>query len=216
MNYLGPVCGAVLAGLTALPSQASTVTLDFVDTFGAPVSAQLDGVEVEDQGEFLAGALHFQEAGSAMDAFIAWCIEVSTVIAGQATYETDVTLLGSERESLISRLFTGFSNQATTEVGATALQLAIWEIVEEDSLADIGDVGAGRFTAASSTADVVSTANNFLASLDQFDANYRINYFESGDSQNVITVAPVPLPASMLLLGAGMGALAVARRRRQA
>ena len=206
----------VLAGLVALPLQASTVTLDALGTFGERVTAEVDGVVVEPRGSFLAGALNFAESGAGVDSFTAWCIEIFELIAGQATYETNVSLLDPDRESLISRLFTGFNREASTTVGATALQLAIWEIVEETDLADIGDVTSGRFVAGSTTQDVVDTANVFLASLDRFDAEYRINYFASGDSQNIISVAPIPLPASALLLGAGVGALAFTRRRKQA
>ena len=215
MNYSGPICGVVLAGLMALPSQASTVTLNALGTFGELVDAEVDGVVVEPRGSFLSGALEFEVDGAGLASFTAWCIEIIELIADQATYTTDVSLLNSERESLISRLFTGFHHRASTSVGASALQLAIWEIVEETNLADIGDLAAGRFVADSAKQDVITTATGFLASLDQFDANYSINYFSSGDSQNIITVAPVPLPASAVLLVAGVGGLAMAGRRKR-
>ena len=218
MNYSGPLCGVVLAGLMALPSQASTVTLNALGTFGELVDAEVGGVVVEPRGSFLSGALEFEVDGAGLGSFTAWCIEILELIADQATYDTDVSILTSDRETMISRLFTGFHDEAASSVGASALQLAIWEIVEETNLADIGDLTRGTFVADvadSDKQDVITMATGFLASLDLFDANYRINYFSSGDSQNIITVAPIPLPASVLLLGAGVAGLAVAGRRRQ-
>lgn len=122
-----------------------------------------------------------------------------------------------ERETLISRLFTGYFDETSSDIGAAAFQLAIWEIVEETSF-DIASlsVSAGRFRAASTVAGVIDTANNFLMGLSGFDANYRIDYFGSADSQDLISASPVPLPASILFLGAGAGALALFRRRRSA
>ena len=215
MNFSGPICGVVLAGLMALPSQASTVTLNALGTFGELVDAEVDGFVVEPRGSFLSGALEFEVDGAGLGSFTAWCIEILELIADQATYDTDVSILTSDRETMISRLFTGFHDEAATNVGAAALQLAIWEIVEETELADIGNLATGRFVADSAKQNVITTATRFLGSLDQFGANYSINYFSSGDSQNIITVAPVPLPASAVLLVAGVGGLAMAGRRRQ-
>lgn len=217
MKILGAAFAMGLVALTALPASATTVTFDWLGNLeGADVSAQINGDEVEPRGEFEAGSLSFQEVGAPND-FVAWCLEVTQLIASQADYTAGATLLDPLREGLISRLFTGYADAAATAVGAAALQLAAWEIIEEES-ANVPsglDVTSGRFTAASSTANVAETANLFLSTLDQFEANYRINYFQSADSQDIFTVAPIPIPASILFLGAGIGALAVTRRRQQ-
>lgn len=220
--------GAGLLGLAAGPSSASTLTLRFDGvSAGAYVSPTINTVAVEDRGPFMAGGLNMQSLDAESNVignFVAWCMEVTTVLASQAQYvqsETfdaggNVTRMSAERETLISRLFTGYIGQTTTAIGAAAFQLAIWEIIEEDLDFDLlaFDLRGGRF-AASATDEVLTLSNDWLAGLSGFGANYRINYLLSGESQDLITVSPIPLPASFLFLGAGVGALAFVRRRRK-
>ncbi|MEM8627133.1 MAG: VPLPA-CTERM sorting domain-containing protein, partial [Pseudomonadota bacterium] len=105
---------------------------------------------------------------------------------------------------------------------AAAFQLAIWEIVEESSL-DINDfdVTDGVFTAQSAADGVIETANAFLEGLGGVDANFRIDYFQNPDgpdgpgTQDLIRAAPIPLPASAVLLIAGLGGLAFMRSRKR-
>ncbi len=215
----GAACGLTLACLAAMPSDASTVTLDVLGMpNSANASAQLDGVEVEPRGmhQFATGSFLMQNT-TTFEQFVAWCIEVAESIDfDPTTYETNGARLAPERETLISRLFTGYLGDTTTNTGAAAFQLAIWEIVEETSFDIAGlNVSEGYFRAGSSDI-VIETANNFLMGLNNFDANYRVNYFRSANSQDVISASPVPLPASILFLGAGLGALVLSRRGRTA
>jgi hypothetical protein len=218
MKYvLSAALGLALSGLVATSSSASTVTLEYLGIAdGARVSAQIDGVEVEPRGPFLAGSFDIRDHFTA-DTFLAWCVEVTQLIADKATYTVTNSFLDPQRDTFLSQLFTGFLGQTGTDVGAAAFQLAIWEIVEETATSNPGDLSltTGIFTAASSTAEVISTANSWLAALGQYDPSYRITYFVSPTSQDIITVAPVPLPAGILLLGAGVGALVLVRRRAQ-
>jgi len=207
--------GLALAGMAAAPATASTVELELLSMPNSSlVSAQVGGVEVEPRGAFGAGSFEMQET-STLESFLAWCLEVTQVLNPDPTeYSTASSLLTPEKETLVSKLFTGFLGRTGNDIGAAAFQLALWEIVEETG--DALNLRVGEFTAQAGNDRVIRRANRFLRRLDDYDANYRISYFQNADSQDIITAAPIPLPASVLLLGAGIGGLAFVSRRRKA
>lgn len=218
MKYRNTAFGyAMVLGCGVTASQAATVSLEVLDHGNAAfTSAQIDGNQVEPLGnnQFEAGSFQMQDTNT-LDQFLAWCVEIEVLVEFNATsYDVQSAYLSPERNTLVSKLFTGYFGETGTNAGAAAFQLAIWEIVEETS-SDIADLNltTGRFTAASTTAEVVDKANGFLSGLGGFDANYKVTYFESGTSQDLVTAAPVPLPAGLLFLGTALGAIGACRRQ---
>jgi hypothetical protein len=228
MNHF--LCTAAAAGLSALamsPSAAGTVDLRFD---GSP-NAVMGTVVVNGLDRQVgAGVIPVTEVDpDPVREFTAWCIDVMTDIlpTGSYTEQSDRPgFLTEEQEGLINRLFTGFIRETNSDNGAAAFQLAMWEIIEEDqnsfSLTDPGQNGDDSFYVkqGSNLNSAVSTANDWLGRLDDIVPNYQLTYFiahtdGSGAplSQNLITATPIPLPAGIWLLGAGIGGLALARRR---
>jgi hypothetical protein len=217
-KILGLVAGVALAGMVSSAS-ATTVTLDYVGNgngLRGAVTVSPVPIPPGAQSGLQAGSLRMQRGQ--MD-FLAWCFQFANPIMRTAQYTVATDALDSRRRDDLSRLATGFFGMTTgSNAFSAAFQLAIWEIVEESDTDANGsivyDLADGVFQAkASSVPTVVTTANEWLGSLSSIRADARITYLTSGASQDVLTIAPIPLPASILLLGAGIGALVVVRRR---
>jgi hypothetical protein len=220
-SFIAIAAGMAMAGLAASAS-ASTVNLDYLGS-----STKLNGNVVESDSGSLnnvtLGSLDMQFSGT-QNGFIAWCFQFARQIALSATYTVEAgfpSFLSSQQADDLSRLFTGYGNETLTNRGAASFQLAIWEIVEETKETSPGvieyNISTGNFQAeATSGPRAAEDANTWLASLGQFSPDARITYLTSSDSQDILTIAPIPLPASVLLLGAGLGALVLVRRRGKA
>ena len=63
----------------------------------------------------------------------------------------------------------------------------------------------------------MTQANSYLSALSGASTGgYNISYLNSGTSQNLVTVSPVPLPAALGMLGLGIASLFGLRRRKKA
>lgn len=201
----------VLAGGSAA---ASTITLNYVGSsvFGTPNLSETVRIEGPGRGPINVQAGPFRMTDG-IDDFVLWCFDIAQNVGNGVTYHAASNPLGSERASLLNRLFTSHYDKIDTTVEGAAFQIAIWEIVYEN-LAGPLSVSGGLFEAWNN-AGVTSLANSWLSNLGT-EETYSISYFLSGTNQDLLTAAPVPLPAGVLLLGTGLGALVIARRRRKA
>lgn len=166
--------------------------------------------------------------------FTAWCLDIAHTLALPARYEATTTpfsgaVLSSQQRGDILRLFNTGYDAASLGTGtagsnySAGFQLALWEIVNETSGAY--DLASGSFRVKDFVAGAVTLANNLLGGLGNTPTgNWRIVYLQSldtrspfgvQDSQNLVTVAAVPLPAAMGLMILALGGLGVAARRRR-
>jgi len=132
--------------------------------------------------------------------------------------------MGSFRAGLIQELFNNYYatavNGTTTE--AAAFQVAVWEIVYEDRVDDVGssltiaaalNAGADSFTV-SSNYDAVQQANTWLDALTgNYSADDSLIGFGSGSAQDQLLL--VPLPAPLWLAGVGLAGVVFGRRKLQ-
>lgn len=174
------------------------------------------------QTSILAGGFRLQDANDAARKFVAWCVELADTLQLPWDYSSNDTLFSASVRDNLVRLFNTAYDQVdlSNNAQSAGFQLAIWEIIEEGS--GSFDLSGGTFTASASAA-ALAAGQSYLDGLgDAAPETYRLTFWEAattqkGSSQNLITVAPIPLPmAAWMLLGALAATAAVTRVRRNA
>ena len=202
----------------ALPAVASADTITLNETysgrlgiFGSPAlydTVKIGGDNMSDMNVY-AGGFH---VSSATDSFLAWCIDLAENLRLPSTYDIVSSPFVQSTSQQLSQLFTGFVADIDTGVESAAFQVAIWELISDTSI----DLDSGEFQLLNNSA-VEAQANTYLTGLSAFDADYDLSYFVASGTQDLITgqPSPVPLPATGLMLIAGLGALGAAARKRR-
>ncbi len=159
--------------------------------------------------------------------FVAFCVDIFNTLGLPSEYEKTGTpftgtgqpgTLDAGQKNRVQELFdnnyAGLDFDDSDEVAG--FQAALWEVLFEGD--DNYDVKAGDFQVSWGLTDGAKVAANaFLGMGDDGQTNYNLTWLQSeGGGQNLVTVAPVPLPAGGVLLLGALGGLAVARRRRKA
>jgi hypothetical protein len=155
--------------------------------------------------------------------FVAWCLDVSDWLQGTSSYlitdtpfSTSFGLDSAEMARVQSVFDANYSSvDLSNSTEAAAFQMALWNaLYDGDAL-----VESGLFTVTSATAGAMSQADAYLAAAAAYAGGqrYSMTFLESlSGGQNLVTVAPIPLPATALLLMGALGGLGALRRRRAA
>lgn len=233
--------GLALAGMSAV---ASTSVGAYVIT-AASLNPEFTNATQDAGGYWTAIEYRTQTSGVLQTAFDSWCIEetvqdtpspwtynVTDVLGG--THWTAGVQVAIERLWWLADVSSGaptYSTSGALPANATfytaAFQIALWELVQENSTAynlsagaiNLGAVGSGSMF----NEDVRNVANGWLSQVTS--ANYgggstSLEYLDTTNGQDRIRVRvpgnggddPVPLPATVWLLA--LGAVALAARKR--
>jgi len=156
-----------------------------------------------------------------------WCFELDQYFSPGTTY-TDYTAVTPYASIALEELFTEVFNgaaisQPISDLTSAAVQLAVWEIRYES--APTYDLASGAFIASGGTGSVAAaqTMLDHLGDPGNQPSKYIVTLLSSPSAQDFVTATPgrttreggkIPEPSALPLLGLGMAAMLLARRRR--
>lgn len=215
------VCGAIAS---AMPAAALTVTVSqqgsnaFVDAAGQNGWQQTVNTNF---GNFGAGVFRLRaDEGSGPVNFLAFCVDLVQNLNLPGTYERkDDLFTGPVRQNidaLLSNAFLSTPSLVTNSQSAAAFQIALWEIISDTTY----DLSTGNFRMTNNPSGR-ALANTWLANVANgtwMPTGATFTFLHSDKLQDVLAIGiggptPVPLPATLWLMGAGVAGLAAMRRR---
>ena len=242
MTKFSPVAPAIVAlALLAAPAQASTIDVSKVNTGGSVFGDENNAnkwyvgtsfmVGTESRNNVGAGVFRVKgkDENGFIENFLAFCLQPLEYLTLPKLHTIENPYVGATSDALQALAANAWS-LVTDSVSAGAFQMAAWEIVSEtDTVQGGSDIDyqiqsgffkitgtGGQSNLAETTAQDwlnLITADTWTGSSDGF------RILTANGTQDLLTnvenPAPVPLPASGLLLLAGLaGAGAFAKRRK--
>ena len=159
--------------------------------------------------------------GASKQSFLAFCIDpfqwASRFPTSYTMFSSTTNIdakFGTERANNIRALFNeGYNSALGSNSGAAAMQLALWEVANDDKVLSTGGVR----TNAATNRVLASGAQSLLTNLGSYGGPslYSYTLYTSSTKQDFLVAAPVPEPETYAMMLAGLGLLGVVARRRK-
>ena len=218
LEYNGPAAGGYRT--VTLDVVPPTLTVAGTPTAGTSTSVSAGGFDMNDTS-----------IGGLGSSFIAWCLDLGAFLGTSGSHNyvktsnpfqnggVNLMEAGIARIQALFNANYGNPDVTTDRDTSAGFQLALWELVYDDDF----NIGTGDFRASSASSDVEDAARGFLTAAETYGSgpnHWRLTFLESqgqgaARKQNLVTVSPVPLPASGIMLIAAVGGLVAARKRRK-
>lgn len=155
--------------------------------------------------------------GAASNSFQAFCIDPFQWSSHTPTTYDQTTLsptFSAATVTNITKLFNfGYAGAVGNNLNAAAMQLALWEVANDD-----GNLSTGAVHKTGSTHAALVTQTNYLLSnyaSASATSLYNFTFYKSAGQQDFVTVSAVPEPETYAMLLAGLGIMGAAVRRRK-
>ena len=223
---------ALAALISAGAASATTMTLRYDNPAVGSGFERVD-VKTPEKNNVNAGAFNMKDQDT-LESFTVFCLDLLANIYpkrdyGYKTTETPfsnsvdlMTIDGSGYTGVdrIQRIFdAGYSIALVNTVSSAGFQVALWNAVYDTDWSVSLD--AGDFYQDGMNEGVRTAANAFLRDAENYSGGgkkWNLTFLESTAtdprSQNLVTMAPVPLPAAGFMLLTALGGLFAARRRK--
>ncbi|WP_296931483.1 PEP-CTERM sorting domain-containing protein [uncultured Marinobacter sp.] len=224
------IAGALLAGGAGV-SNAAPVTVDLYYngfSYSGPGDSGYKSGGISGAGGVRAGMFNFSVRDGIENEYLSWsetldayCVDTATYLKeGQwvsYTLKSAIDYFDSSALNDIDRLYGDVESGVNSGASSAAFQLALWEIVNEGQSGyslDSGDFKSWSFGSVESQAEI--WLDNLASDVRGFD----FYVLDSDYSQDLLVMSPKPSikvsePGTLALLGVGIAAIGLRRRRTQ-
>lgn len=154
-----------------------------------------------------------------VNSFVSWCVDIlQDTYLGQSVSDytlvsaASVSQIGAARADALARLATSYLGQVHDGTSAGAFQLAVWEIVYENT-GTAYNIGTGNFSAYGANDASIALAQTWLGNLAAV-STYNVNVWASPTHQDLAVFTSVPEPGTLALLAVGLIGLGLGKRRK--
>nr|WP_315246497.1 PEP-CTERM sorting domain-containing protein [uncultured Albidiferax sp.] len=221
------IVGVLALGWLAVSNPAQATALTFQNYVQGSQGISFANSSPAASGYFGAGEMLFgMNDGGVTSVLRAYCVDIFQYASSSAqnyTLASGLSHFGAERASDLGRLFTTFDawngSTSITAQETAALQIAVWEIVNETARSASNlqlNLSSGNFKITAAATGTVALAQGWLNSLPTANNWYQVSAYESASYQDYLVLNKVPEPGSLALVLGALGSMGLVARRRKA